>query len=531
MNVSLDPLETCQNGTQWALQSPLSFLFAAAVIVVLTYTWISSTNAIKGLPEINPTGFFSSVAAKKFFTASGLSLITQARRLYPGQAFRVMTQMGERVILPYELIEEVRNQRRLHFGSALVDDGTFMGIVPGFQPLSILNRDNIFQAVTIRHLTKVPAAMSRSLCDEADFIIPKVIGDSSDWHEMALSPAIHEITTKVATRVFLGKEFCRNDDWIRVTEGYTHSWAMGSSELHLWPRPLLMLVQYALPWCKSAIAQATEARQMLAPVIAERQRMIQAAVAAGQEVPKFDDAIEWLGEEAARRGLVCDAAMVGDFQLVLTMVAIHTTSDLLQQFIVDLAQHPETLQQIRHEVVKQLQAGGLTKESLHKMPLLDSAIKETQRLKPIQFLLLRRRAQEDIQFSNGLYLKKGTRTWIDTSRMRDPAAYENPEEWDATRFLKLRSQPGRTNEAYLVSPGPDHFGFGYGIHACPGRFFAAHELKVIVCHLLVKYEWKLAPETDVKPFYLGETSLANPGTKMLFKRREEVEYDFSPMGM
>lgn len=133
------------------------------------------------------------------------------------------------------------------------------------------------------------------------------------------------------------------------------------------------------------MAQAKEARQMLEPVIAERQKMIQAAVSAGHDIPKFDDAIEWLEEEAARRGLACDAAMVVNFQLVLTMVAIHTTSDLLQQFMVDLAQNPESVQQIRQEVIEQLQAGGLSKESLHKMPLLDSAIKETQRLKPIQF--------------------------------------------------------------------------------------------------------------------------------------------------
>lgn len=110
--------------------------------------------------------------------------------------------------------------------------------------------------------------------------------------------------------------------------------------------------------------------------------------------------------------------------------------------------------------------------------------------------------------------------------MRDPAVYENPDKWDAARFLRLRSQPDRANEGHLVSVSSDHFGFGYGIHACPGRFFAVHELKVIVCHLLVKYEWKLAPGTDVKPLYLGETSFANPGTKLLFRRREEAEYDF-----
>lgn len=30
--------------------------------------------------------------------------------------------------------------------------------------------------------------------------------------------------------------------------------------------------------------------------------------------------------------------------------------------------------------------------------------------------------------------------------------------------------------------------FGYGKHACPGRFFAANEIKVIVINLLRKYD-------------------------------------------
>lgn len=110
--------------------------------------------------------------------------------------------------------------------------------------------------------------------------------------------------------------------------------------------------------------------------------------------------------------------------------------------------------------------------------------------------------------------------------MRDPAVYENPEEWDPARFLRLRSEPSKASEAHLVCPSRDHLGFGYGIHACPGRFFAVHEIKVLLCHLLVKYDWKLAPGTDTSFGYLGDTIFANPETKVLIRRREEAEYDF-----
>jgi len=31
-------------------------------------------------------------------------------------------------------------------------------------------------------------------------------------------------------------------------------------------------------------------------------------------------------------------------------------------------------------------------------------------------------------------------------------------------------------------------GFGFGRHACPGRFFAIHEIKIFVAHMLLHYD-------------------------------------------
>ncbi|EUC42253.1 hypothetical protein COCMIDRAFT_104003 [Bipolaris oryzae ATCC 44560] len=33
--------------------------------------------------------------------------------------------------------------------------------------------------------------------------------------------------------------------------------------------------------------------------------------------------------------------------------------------------------------------------------------------------------------------------------------------------------------------------FGYGRHACPGRLFAANEIKIIMVRLLLDYEFKM----------------------------------------
>lgn len=54
---------------------------------------------------------------------------------------------------------------------------------------------------------------------------------------------------------------------------------------------------------------------------------------------------------------------------------------------------------------------------------------------------MERGALEDVTLSDNLQLKKGTATMI-MPRMRDPALYEKPDEYDGYRFLRLRQQAG-----------------------------------------------------------------------------------------
>lgn len=69
--------------------------------------------------------------------------------------------------------------------------------------------------------------------------------------------------------------------------------------------------------------------------------------------------------------------------------------------------------------------------------------------------------------------------------MYNPQTYPDPETFDPYRFVRMRGQTGQDKSAHLVSIGPSFLGFGLGEHACPGRFFAANEVKVGLTHLLM----------------------------------------------
>ena len=135
---------------------------------------------------------------------------------------------------------------------------------------------------------------------------------------------------------------------------------------------------------------------------------------------------------------------------------------------------------------------------------------------------------EDITLSDGVHLAKGSVIGVSGDRMWDPAIHENPTQFDGWRFYHMRNNgaKGATNpQAHLVSTSVDHLAFGHGKHACAGRFFVAHETKIALSHLLLKYDWKIARvSAGTKPMEIGLVLAADPKAKISIRRRKaEIE--------
>lgn len=89
--------------------------------------------------------------------------------------------------------------------------------------------------------------------------------------------------------------------------------------------------------------------------------------------------MEWMEQCAKRRPY--DAAIA---QLTFSVAAIHTTSDMLVQVLYDICLYDGLVEELREEVTTVLKAEGWTKTALQKLKLMDSVMKESQRLKPSQ---------------------------------------------------------------------------------------------------------------------------------------------------
>jgi cytochrome P450 len=127
-----------------------------------------------------------------------------------------------------------------------------------------------------------------------------------------------------------------------------------------------------------------------------------------------------------------------------------------------------------------------------------------------------------LKLHNGQVIPYGTTTAVRAYNINtDPKLYPNPHKFDPFRFSRLREVRGSELKYQHGSTSTDFINFGHGLWACPGRFFAAAQLKTIMAYLLMNYDMKLK-EGETKPLqnYVGMAILPNSTQEVLFKKRD-----------
>ncbi|KAK1580740.1 cytochrome P450 [Colletotrichum navitas] len=493
-------------------EQPIPYLVTAFLFVILVY---AVGDRAPKLPEVNPLKAFEFTNRRRNgeFVHQSKELMLKGKAVFGDSPFRMHTEWGEVVVLPPPLMQELRSDPRLDFAESAADDTH--SYIPGFDPF---HANLAMPSIITKYLTKALTKLTKPISEEATLVLRHVFTDSTDWRQITPRNDIIRIVSRLSSRVFMGEEICRDEEWVRVSGHYSSTAFMVGWGVGQWPRWARPIVHWFLPSCWYVRRLLAECRSTLKPHLERRNARKAAAQARGETGPVFDDSFEWFEKE-----LTTNYDPVRE-QITLSLVAIHTTSDLLEQTMLDLASHPELFHPLREELVRVLSAEGLKTTAFHNLKLMDSVIKESQRMKPVLLATWRRLVKKDIELSTGFVLRKGQKIISTNTHMWDSQYYENPLEYDGYRFLKMRgTDEGKL--AYLVSTSAKHLGFGHGQHACPGRFFAANELKIALAHLLLKYDWKLPTGCKPQPMPYG-MALPPPSALLLIRRRkEEIDLD------
>ncbi|KAL3432958.1 cytochrome P450 [Aspergillus tetrazonus] len=454
------------------------------------------------------------IHAQKRFLSNARDLIDSG--LARWSAFHLVTEAGYRLVLDPKYANEIRSHEALSFGKATAQD--FHAGIHGFEPFEQGTRsDQIVSDVVRMKLTQSLGNVTKPLSDETAIALQNNWTDEADWHTIPVKKTVLDIVAQLSSKVFLGDQICRNPDWLRITVAYTVDSFLAAQALRMWPTFMRRLVAPFIPGVQKIRAELEEARRIILPVLEKRKAEKQAAIAAGKTPARYNDAMEWM--EQCAKGRPYDAAVS---QLSLSLGAIHTTSDMLTQVLYDICGHSDLVDELRQEVLTVIAAEGWQKTTLYKLKLMDSVLKESQRVKPIGIATMHRLAEKTIKLSDGTVIPKNANLIVSSQRMWDESIYPSPDKFDPYRFLRLRETPGYETSAQFVSPSPEHMGFGFGKHSCPGRFFAANEIKIALCHILLKYDFRLTEEwKNPRPIASGAGLTAEPRATMEIRRRKE----------
>ena len=93
----------------------------------------------------------------------------------------------------------------------------------------------------------------------------------------------------------------------------------------------------------------------------------------------------------------------------------------------------------------------------------------------------------------------------------DPSIYPEPEKFIPFHKENLSSP--------VTIPTKSQLAFGWGLQACPGRFFAAKEIKVLTARLLTEYDFDVMPRGARRFYDIKDFHILNPRFKLLIRRR------------
>ncbi|KAL8794175.1 MAG: hypothetical protein Q9195_003243 [Heterodermia aff. obscurata] len=481
-------------------------------LAIVTYFMSRRTEKLVGIPVM--TGFGNDYEEAMMVGTEKVNETTSSRPF---------------VMLPTNCYEEVKNLPQ--------DKATFWEIQKkemGAEFTGIFQH-NAEVAVSLKmDLNRNLGSTLEAVEDKIDWVLNKELGQPEDWKAFR----VHEFTVLTVARlvagVFVAPRFIKDDEWTKLSLGLAVDLVRARDAIKNWPTFMQPIVGPFLSDIRVVNRHISKMAEKLKPVISnyllnspatttplyrEKRKIVTNGMSEDEEGEEGGSFMSWM----IKRLDSTDPLVLARAQVSLSFASINTTTNALTFIVLDLATRPEYIQPLRDEVEEVAREDNVEEDengilrfkqtSLAKLWKLDSFIKESSRLSKNPITTLRQ-VMQPMTLSTGHRLPKGTRfafpaRAVQMSRRSqafspeyNPAENKGPQEFDGFRFYRLRKMAGKQNRHLFVTVSQESLTWGYGNHACPGRFFADSELKVILIELLRKWDMRVADPTKTNSVVL-----------------------------
>ncbi|KAF2793661.1 cytochrome P450 [Melanomma pulvis-pyrius CBS 109.77] len=382
------------------------------------------------------------------------------------------------------------------------------------EDLDILH--NPFHAkILTNQLPKHLDELTKGMVQELTFGFEKYWDSPTSWKSVPAWSSSLSIVARSMNRIFIGAHVCRDEDFIEAlkqhgTFVFASGFVINSIPWYLKPFVGMVVKLYGRnirKKCLGPLLPLIEAR------LAKYKNHLRHPDYAW-EAPK--DAIQWAIEDSIHmEDKYQDAYQIGHRILLLNFASIHSTSLAVANTLQDLFSGNTStgaVEDLREECIKVFtEYGGIwNQDAVAKLHLLDSAIRESMRVSSLSILGLPRRILDPngVTIANDVHIPPGISIITPVEAIHlDPELHAKPTEYHAFRFCTTEQVKGKRNKQTQSTLEQDpipttsyteeksqlpsdykFIPFGFGRHACPGRFFAMHQAKLLLAYVLMNYD-------------------------------------------
>ncbi|KAH8834290.1 cytochrome P450 [Flagelloscypha sp. PMI_526] len=441
------------------------------------------------------------------FITDGKGMLAEGYREFRGRAFKIPTLTGWMVVLTTEdHIEDIRRDReQLSFAAGIAE---MLHLRYTISPLASKAGAGIeiVRSPLTRHINAAYPEIHDELITTFNQFAPSP--DSQEWEPITLVNVCLNLSARGSHRMLIGLPLCRDPEYLEINMSYTDAVFSMTAAMTAIPG---FLRPYAAQWMnvKSQMQKMKKiiGDRFLDPLAQRRDGNLE------EDITK--DLPNWLVAYAQDdTELQLDALMVR--YMLLNLASIHSLATVMANAILDMAAHPEYLPALREEVEEILGKDGWTKNNLARLAKMDSFLMESMRMSTSYFQLLRK-VMTDFTFSDGTFVPQGNIICFSAVSVHENnEVYPNADTFDGLRFY----QEDGTTKPSITTPGYHWLIWGYGSHACPGRFLAVTLVKTALAHFITEFDFKF-PEGTSRPASTMVVGTPSPSrtAQIMWKRK------------
>ncbi|KAI0474456.1 cytochrome P450 [Xylaria cf. heliscus] len=429
------------------------------------------------------------------YVFNGWEITRKGWEKYKDSIFTILRPDSNVTVLPTRYVDELQNlpDNILHPIEALSQDlhGTYTG-------MNILLGTHLSFNVVRNKLTPQLSSTIPVLAEELEYAF-----------------SVEIPSCRVTSRFWVGFPLCRNEEWHTANIYTTSRIFYTALILKCLPVFLHGIVVPLLPFKRQLQHGLDRVFSHLIPLIKDRIRQ-----RSGEDPSKqcAEDVLQWMidaaeGEEKSPENLA--------LRYVFTIIgSLYTVSGGLVDCLYDLTAYPEYISPLRDEVRQALASeGGWNKGTLSKLPKMDSFMRESQRTNAPSPISFKRIVKQQITLSDGVILPVGTYVCVVNTSTLENQSDSVGDQFDGFRYSRKRQQvAGLSTRHQYSSTDKQHITFGHGRFACPGRFVAAAEIKIVLAMMLERYQISFG-EGCARPknLHLLELGFQDPSTRVYLR--------------